>query len=539
MTDPEHDNDDAGAGGGWTWLAAAIPVLLLGAIVAALAGDREEPEQGCLPNIPNTPAGQGASVVWPIAAAISSPFGPRDGEFHHGADFAAPLGAEIVSATSGTVVAAGPADGFGNWIVVDTRSDATGSGTVAVSAVYGHMREGGIKVRIGQSVTAGTPIAEVGDAGQSSGPHLHFEIVPGGRLSGGAAIDPIPWLTEHAGPRPDTSAGPGAPALVAHASDTGPALGPARNSEAHLQRRTVHLLRALEARFPQITRFETWRPSDPFPDHPDGRAVDAMIPGYDTPEGRALGDEVVAYAHAHAKTFGLVYTLWRLRYTPVEGDATTMAATGDPTTDHVDHVHLTVTGGGAPAPDQTYTAPTETSMPARSGCDPAGPVAAATPIAAGTVPEAFAPWIAKAAGTCPQVGAPLIAAQLENESGFRVDAHNARSGATGPAQFLPSTWEAKAVDGDGDGRRDPHSIPDAVMSQAAYDCELAAIATDALAEGRLHGDLTQLWLSMYNCGPGATLGTGGVCQNRETLAYVRDIPERATHFASATPGGGS
>ncbi|WP_216917667.1 lytic transglycosylase domain-containing protein, partial [Nocardia noduli] len=194
-------------------------------------------------------------------------------------------------------------------------------------------------------------------------------------------------------------------------------------------------------------------------------------------------------------------------------------------------------------PDQTYTAPTESAAAtaARSGCDLISPMAAAavTPLAPGVVPEAFAPWIAKAATTCPEVGAGLIAAQLENESGFRVDAYNQSSGATGPAQFLPSTWQAKGVDGDGDGSRDPHSIPDAVMSQAAYDCELAEIAKDGLADGRLHGDLTQLWLSMYNCGPGATLGSGAVCGNPETLAYVRNIPARAAHFATASPGGGS
>ncbi|RJO68379.1 peptidase [Nocardia panacis] len=127
---------------------------------------------------------------------VSDVFGARGGT-HLGVDLAAPDGTTIYSVADGKVVAAGPASGFGNWVVVDSV-DVNGR---AYSAVYGHMWDSGVHVRVGDTVTAGQPIAQVGSAGQSTGPHLHFEIVPGGRFTGGHQIDPVPWLD--GAPTPD------------------------------------------------------------------------------------------------------------------------------------------------------------------------------------------------------------------------------------------------------------------------------------------------------------------------------------------------
>ncbi|WP_433192665.1 peptidoglycan DD-metalloendopeptidase family protein [Nocardia sp. CA-107356] len=135
----------------------------------------------------------------PLAAGtftVSDVFGARGGT-HLGVDLAATDGTTIYSVSDGRVVAAGPASGFGNWIVVDSV-DTNGR---AYSAVYGHMWDSGVHVRVGDTVIAGQPIAQVGSAGQSSGPHLHFEIVPGGRFTGGRQIDPLPWLD--GAPTPD------------------------------------------------------------------------------------------------------------------------------------------------------------------------------------------------------------------------------------------------------------------------------------------------------------------------------------------------
>jgi cell wall-associated NlpC family hydrolase len=130
--------------------------------------------------------------TWPLPAgsfSVSDPFGARGGT-HLGVDLAAPDGTPIFAVADGTVVAAGPASGFGNWIVIDSV-DANGR---PFSAVYGHEWDSGVLVRVGQQVRAGQQIGAVGSAGESSGPHLHFEIVPGGRFTGGHQIDPLPWL---------------------------------------------------------------------------------------------------------------------------------------------------------------------------------------------------------------------------------------------------------------------------------------------------------------------------------------------------------
>ncbi|WP_371852280.1 peptidoglycan DD-metalloendopeptidase family protein [Nocardia arizonensis] len=127
---------------------------------------------------------------------VSDTFGSRGGE-HRGVDMAAADGTPIFSVSDGKVVAAGPASGFGNWIVVDSV-DTNGRG---YSAVYGHMWDNGVMVRVGDTVRAGQQIGLVGSAGESTGAHLHFEVVPGGRFTGGRQIDPVPWL--EGAPTPD------------------------------------------------------------------------------------------------------------------------------------------------------------------------------------------------------------------------------------------------------------------------------------------------------------------------------------------------
>ncbi|WP_245672836.1 M23 family metallopeptidase [Aldersonia kunmingensis] len=539
----------SGAGGTATvWLLAAVatPFALAAMFLVAVTGHRDPADPNCLPDMPRDGAPMGSGrVVMPMEPGVfqlSSGFGPREGRFHSGQDLAAPAGTPIVAATDATVVAAGPASGFGNWIVLDTMIDGQ-----KLSTVYGHMYDDGVLVRIGERVRAGQRIANVGSNGESTGPHLHFEVWPGGRLSGGHAIDPAPWLqtrtrasghTATAASSTERNRRAGSPQLAAATADGGvemAALPADKGSEAHWQVDTIRLVRAITTRFPQITAIGGWRPADAYPDHPSGRAADIMIPGWDTPDGKKLGDEVADYVMDNRTAFAVVYVIWRQQYRPADGTPNTMEDRGSPTQNHFDHVHVTTQGHGYPKPGQTYGpvpgGPGTVESP-RSGCDDAsaGPGGS---LKAGSVPAPFQPWILKAARTCAEVSAPLLAAQLENESGFEVTAHNAASGADGPTQFVPATWAAKAVDGDGDGTRSTRSIPDAVMTQAAYDCELAGIAKDAVAHGRLHGEIEPLMLSMYNCGPGATLAEGGVCQNPETRSYVRTIPERAATVFTA------
>lgn len=120
-------------------------------------------------------------TVLPALGQLTSGFGARWGTNHNGIDIAAPLGTPIVAAADGVVIEAGSASGFGMWVRVQHDD-----GTVTV---YGHMYE--YSVSEGQQVKAGEQIATVGSNGQSTGPHLHFEVWQGG----GAKIDPLSWLS--------------------------------------------------------------------------------------------------------------------------------------------------------------------------------------------------------------------------------------------------------------------------------------------------------------------------------------------------------
>lgn len=121
-------------------------------------------------------------TVKPTDGTYTSGYEVRWGTMHKGIDLAAPLGTPIVAAQSGTIIDAGPASGFGNWVRI--KHD---DGTITV---YGHMQT--IDVTVGQQVTAGQKIAGVGNLGFSTGPHCHFEVYPDGVNS----VDPQGWLAE-------------------------------------------------------------------------------------------------------------------------------------------------------------------------------------------------------------------------------------------------------------------------------------------------------------------------------------------------------
>ncbi|HEX2902171.1 MAG TPA: M23 family metallopeptidase [Jatrophihabitans sp.] len=120
--------------------------------------------------------------VRPSVGAESSCFCMRWGVMHDGIDLAGPMGSPILAVGDGVVVAAGPAEGFGLWVVI-RHSNGDYS-------VYGHMYH--FYVTVGEHVVAGQHIADIGANGQSTGPHLHFGVMHGSFM--GPYIDPIPWL---------------------------------------------------------------------------------------------------------------------------------------------------------------------------------------------------------------------------------------------------------------------------------------------------------------------------------------------------------
>ncbi|WP_228714094.1 M23 family metallopeptidase [Prauserella endophytica] len=121
-------------------------------------------------------------TVLPAEGTFTSGFGARWGTTHYGIDIANSIGTPIVAAADGTVIEAGSASGFGLWVRVQMDD-----GTVHV---YGHVND--YYVSVGQRVKAGEQIAEMGNRGQSTGPHLHFEVW----TSDGQKVDPREWLAE-------------------------------------------------------------------------------------------------------------------------------------------------------------------------------------------------------------------------------------------------------------------------------------------------------------------------------------------------------
>ena len=127
----------------------------------------------------------GACDFRPTPGPIVSGFGTRTNPigggtgFHAGIDIAAGTGTPIRACRSGTVVIAGWQGGYGNAVVIDH-----GGG---MATLYGHQSQ--IAVSVGTKVLAGEVIGYVGSTGNSTGPHLHFEV----RISGNP-VDPMPYL---------------------------------------------------------------------------------------------------------------------------------------------------------------------------------------------------------------------------------------------------------------------------------------------------------------------------------------------------------
>lgn len=141
------------------------------------------------------PGGYVGPQGWAVPAAgpITDGFGSRPSPggvgstYHQGIDIGASCNSPIYAAYGGVVEYAGPNGSYGNFVLINH-----GSG---VQTGYAHIRNGGILVGIGQSVSAGQPIAHVGTTGASTGCHLHFEV----RING-VKIDGIPFMRERQAP---------------------------------------------------------------------------------------------------------------------------------------------------------------------------------------------------------------------------------------------------------------------------------------------------------------------------------------------------
>lgn len=186
----DSNNASAAIGVGGNGSSAAAPEVLTVAKISAAPGEAQQIAstnqivQARQAVIAAAKAeAERPKFVRPAEGRLTSGFGARWGTTHYGLDFANSIGTPIVAAADGVVIEAGPASGFGLWVRIQHDD-----GTITV---YGHMED--YSVREGERVKAGEQIARMGNRGQSTGPHLHFEVWD----TDGRKINPRPWLIEH------------------------------------------------------------------------------------------------------------------------------------------------------------------------------------------------------------------------------------------------------------------------------------------------------------------------------------------------------
>ncbi|MEG2001203.1 MAG: M23 family metallopeptidase [Evtepia sp.] len=145
--------------------------------VAALP---QEPPASAVPPPPPISA-----TTTPVMGVLTSPFGyrthPVDGTWkcHNGVDLMANTGSDILAYADGTVAFIGESDIYGLYVQLQHADSLT--------TFYAHCSK--LNVQDGQRVTCGEKIAEVGESGQATGPHLHFEM-----KKDGTRIDPLPYI---------------------------------------------------------------------------------------------------------------------------------------------------------------------------------------------------------------------------------------------------------------------------------------------------------------------------------------------------------
>jgi len=181
-------------------LAAFVVVVFMANFAGVTAGDgsgaaaaigqhgtqedqsSRDQERGTEPAKPTKPLKAKSGWAAPSTAEVSDTYGPRgwrDGEMHWGMDFAADKGDKIYAAFNGTVVMAQRYGGYGNCVVIKHAG--------GVQTLYGHFSK--LDVQAGDEVKTGDLIGRAGSTGDSTGPHLHFEVTVNGTY-----LDPEKFL---------------------------------------------------------------------------------------------------------------------------------------------------------------------------------------------------------------------------------------------------------------------------------------------------------------------------------------------------------
>lgn len=128
---------------------------------------------------PKNQRGASRSLSWPVRGRLVSTYGKRGERFHYGIDIAVPTGAGIAPAAPGKVVFAGEKPGYGQVVIIDHEG---------LQTLYAHLSQ--VSVALGDSVEPYSILGEVGETGNASGPHLHFEV----KSKEGRLVDPLAFL---------------------------------------------------------------------------------------------------------------------------------------------------------------------------------------------------------------------------------------------------------------------------------------------------------------------------------------------------------
>ena len=318
--------------------------------------------------VPVAATGESSRVVFPLPEGTwvkTSDFGPRtdpitgEERIHSGLDLAAPDGTEIMAAADGTVTRASYTDAGGGIIVIEHHIDGQ-----TIATAYIHMWQTGIHVTVGQTVTAGQHIGDVGSSGHSTGPHLHFEVRPGG--TDATAIDPAPWLNDHdAADLPEASGGTDHDGCSTSTTGGEPGTFPGGDPDAmvddpttdgQITVRMAYIMAEAKTAFPDTS----WSCYSPRPgqksEHSLGRACDItfgnQIATRPTPSQLEAGWEVTNWMKEHAETLGVQYLIWQGRiwslardsegWRPYNGGG--MHDPTDITGGHYDHLHVSAEG---------------------------------------------------------------------------------------------------------------------------------------------------------------------------------------------------
>lgn len=315
---------------------------------------------------------ESSRVVFPLPEGtwtMTSPFGyrihPITGErkLHAGTDFAAADGTPIMAAADGVVTVARYTDSGGGIIVIEHTVDGK-----KIATAYIHMWQDGIHVQAGERVTAGQHIGDVGSSGQSTGPHLHFEVRVGG--TDGDPIDSAVWLDDHgAADLPGAEpGGPGQPSDTGCSGDGSSSPGDAPGdvdgdpnrmvddptSDGQITARMFHVYQEARERFPD-TGWGCYSPrSGQMSEHPLGRACDVTfgnaIGQRPTPQQLDDGWEVTNWMKDNAETLGVQYLIWQGKIWNIDRDdegwrdynGGGMHDPSDVTGGHYDHLHVTM-----------------------------------------------------------------------------------------------------------------------------------------------------------------------------------------------------